>query len=44
LFVGVTGMPQADGSQNALEVHIFPEACAGPEKDTTHGILGPRAQ
>ena len=24
-FVGVTGMPQADGSQKAIEVHIFPE-------------------
>src|SRR5215470_11811828 len=24
-FVGVTGMPQPDGSQSALEVHIFPE-------------------
>ena len=24
-FVGVTAMPQADGSQTALEVHIFPE-------------------
>jgi Domain of unknown function (DUF5666) len=29
LFVGVTGMPQADGSQSALEVHIFPEAMRG---------------
>jgi hypothetical protein len=29
LFVGVTGMPRADGSQNALEVHIFPEAMRG---------------
>jgi Domain of unknown function (DUF5666) len=28
-FVGVTGMPQADGSQRALEVHIFPEAMRG---------------
>ncbi len=28
-FVGVTGMPQADGSQSALEVHIFPEAMRG---------------
>src|SRR5690242_18050534 len=25
-FVGVTGMPQADGSQRAVEVHVFPEA------------------
>jgi hypothetical protein len=28
-FVGVTGIPQADGSQKALEVHIFPEAMRG---------------
>ncbi len=28
-FVGITGMPQADGSQRALEVHIFPEAMRG---------------
>src|SRR5262245_37973524 len=28
-FVGVSGMPQADGSQKALEVHIFPEAMRG---------------
>jgi hypothetical protein len=29
LFVGVTATPQADGSQAALEVHIFPEAMRG---------------
>jgi hypothetical protein len=28
-FVGVTGMPQADGSQKAIEVHIFPESMRG---------------
>jgi hypothetical protein len=28
-FVGVTGMPQAEGSQKALEVHIFPESMRG---------------
>ncbi len=28
-FVGVTGMPQPDGSQKALEVHIFPEPMRG---------------
>ena len=28
-FVGVAGMPQADGSQKALEVHIFPELMRG---------------
>ena len=28
-FVGVTGLPQPDGSQKAIEVHIFPEAMRG---------------
>jgi hypothetical protein len=28
-FVGSTGMPQADGSQKTIEVHIFPEAMRG---------------
>jgi hypothetical protein len=28
-FVGVTSMPQPDGSLSALEVHIFPEAMRG---------------
>ena len=28
-FVGVTSMPQPDGSLTALEVHIFPEAMRG---------------
>ena len=28
-YVGVAGMPQPDGSQKALEVHIFPEAMRG---------------
>jgi hypothetical protein len=28
-YIGVTGMPQPDGSQKALEVHIFPEAMRG---------------
>jgi hypothetical protein len=28
-FIGVTGMPQPDGSQKALEVHIFPEPMRG---------------
>jgi hypothetical protein len=38
-FLRVMAMPRADGSQSALEVHIFP-----PEKDTIHGIFGLRAQ
>jgi len=29
LYVGVTGMPQPDGSQKAVEVHIFAEAQRG---------------
>jgi hypothetical protein len=28
-FIGVTGIPQADGSQKAVEIHIFPEALRG---------------
>jgi hypothetical protein len=28
-FIGVTGMPQADGSQKCMEIHIFPEAMRG---------------
>jgi hypothetical protein len=28
-YVGVAGMPQPDGSQRALEVHIFPESMRG---------------
>ncbi|HEY7664354.1 MAG TPA: hypothetical protein VH934_14645 [Xanthobacteraceae bacterium] len=28
-FIGVSGLPQADGSQKALEIHIFPEAMRG---------------
>ena len=28
-FIGVTGIPQADGSQKAVEIHIFPEAMRG---------------
>jgi hypothetical protein len=28
-FVGITAMPQPDGSQRAVEVHLFPEAMRG---------------
>src|SRR5215467_8643634 len=28
-FIGVTGMPQAAGSQKCMEIHIFPEAMRG---------------
>ena len=44
-FVGVTAMPQADGSQSALEVHIFPEAMRGTgEGHYPVGSSLPRAQ
>jgi len=29
MFVGSTGMTQPDGSQKAIEVHIFPESMRG---------------
>jgi hypothetical protein len=28
-YIGVTAMPQPDGSQKAVEIHIFPEAMRG---------------
>ena len=28
-FIGAAGMPQADGSQKAIEVHVFPESMRG---------------
>jgi hypothetical protein len=28
-YIGVTGMPQPDGSQRAMEIHIFPEPLRG---------------
>ena len=40
-FVGVTGMPQPDGSQRAVEVHIFPEAMRGTGEG--HSSVGPSA-
>src|SRR3984957_18854286 len=29
LFVGIPAMPQPDGTQKAVEIHIFPEAARG---------------
>ncbi len=29
VFVGITAMPQPDGTQRAVEIHIFPEALRG---------------
>jgi hypothetical protein len=28
-FIGVTGMPQADGTHKAIEIHVYPEALRG---------------
>jgi hypothetical protein len=28
-YIGVTGMPQPDGSQKAVAIHVFPEAMRG---------------
>ena len=28
-YIGVSGMPQPDGSQKAIAIHIFPEAMRG---------------
>ena len=36
-FVGVTAMPQPDGSQKAIELHIFMEARAAPANFTAVG-------
>jgi hypothetical protein len=49
-FIGSAAMPQPDGSQKALEVHIFPEAMRGtgeghrpytvPNSTMTNGTVG----
>jgi hypothetical protein len=49
-FIGSAAMPQADGSQKALEVHIFPDAMRGtgeghrpysiPNSTMTNGTAG----
>jgi hypothetical protein len=42
-FVGVTGMPQTDGSQLQSRCTSFPRRCAEPAKDIMRGISGPKA-
>src|SRR5262245_48147530 len=32
-FIGVTGMPQADSSQKAMEIHIFPKTMHSTSED-----------
>jgi hypothetical protein len=39
-FVGVTAMPQPDGSLNAVEVHIFPESMRGTGEGHYRGTCG----
>jgi len=39
VFVGITAMPQPDGTQKAVEIHIFPKTCAVPAKVIGRGIL-----
>ena len=42
-FVGVTGIPRADGSQKAVEVHIFPEAMRGTGEGHRQWDLQPQS-
>jgi hypothetical protein len=45
MFVGSAGMMQPDGTQKAIEVHIFPESMRGTgEKAITTGISSRRAR
>ena len=41
-FIGVTGMPQADGSQKAVEIHIFPGGLARHRRGASS--VGPGAE
>ena len=43
MFVGATGLPLADGSQRAIEVHIFPEAMRGTGDGHRPSDLAPQA-
>jgi hypothetical protein len=42
-YIGVTGMPQADGPQKAVEVHVFPEAMRGTAEGHTPWDLQPNS-
>jgi len=43
LFVGVTALAQPDGTQHALEVHIFPESMRGTGEGHTPWDLQPNS-
>jgi hypothetical protein len=42
-FVGATGMPQPDGTQKAVEIHIFPEAMRGTGEGSRPWDLSPNS-
>lgn len=42
-YIGVTGMPQADGTQKAIAIHIFPEAMRGTGEGSRPWDLRPNS-
>lgn len=42
-YIGVTGLPQADGSQKAVEIHLFPEAMRGTGEGSRPWDLRPNS-
>jgi hypothetical protein len=42
-YIGVTGMPQADGSQKAVAIHVFPEAMRGTGEGSRPWDLRPNS-
>ncbi|MGM4932027.1 hypothetical protein [Tardiphaga sp. 619_E2_N8_5] len=42
-YIGVTGMPQTDGSQKAIAIHIFPEAMRGTGEGSRPWDLRPNS-
>ncbi len=40
-YIGVSAMPEPDGTQKAIAVHIFPETSAARPKVSGHGICAP---
>jgi uncharacterized protein Veg len=42
-YIGVTGMPQGDGTQKAIAIHIFPEAMRGTGEGTRPWDLKPNS-
>jgi hypothetical protein len=42
-YIGVTGMPQSDGSQKAIAIHVFPEAMRGTGEGSRPWDLRPNS-